>query len=72
MEGKTPPVQVVEGQGGPGTSIDWHAVGDHYECKYSVGASRTAQVGAGCSNSFATCTWALYVNRVLPKCKLHT
>ena len=43
---------------GPGTSINWHAVGDHYECKYSVGASRMAQVGAGCSNRYATCTWA--------------
>ena len=44
---------------GPGTSIDRHAVGDHCECKYSVGASQTAQVGAACSNNFATCTWAL-------------
>ena len=33
-------------------------MGDHYECKYSVGASQTAQVGAGCSNRYATCSWA--------------
>ena len=52
MKEKTPPVQVAKGGGGPGTSIDWHVVGDHYECKYSVGASSSAQVGAGCSNRY--------------------
>ena len=68
---KKPPAQVAEGQGGRApVSIGMQWGTTMYASTVLVLVE--AQVGAGCSNRYATCTWAEHGSHIVPKCKLHT